>query len=749
MQSQSALPCLDWREVFHSAPCRILLLASDAPRFTILGGTDEYFRTAGVSREDAVGMALHERFPDNPSNDSRCGFNNLQQSLARVIETRKIDVMAVQRYDIPRSVELGGGWEQRYWSPVNKPILDQHGLALLILHRVEDVTSFVNNSQAEPHEDASVISEMRYEILNRSQELARANEQLRSANQHLERALVSAEEGRRTKESFLANISHEIRTPLNAVIGFAQLLERDCTVSSGTREHVELIHTAGEHLLGLLNDILDLAKMEADGMTLQRRPMDPRELLQEMCLMMSPRCLEKGLELHLKLSPQLPAAVLADPLRLRQMVLNLLSNAIKFTQRGSICLEAYSEPIPTSSDVHSSEQQLHRDLSDMSPSIRSASIEMAQFVVTISDTGPGINEEDLQKLFNRFEQGKTCRIGASGGTGLGLAISQQLAHLMRGGIEVTSKVGHGSRFRLRIQLPILDARALEHSSACLKERAVPLECVLLQEANQPILIVDDSALNRRLLLGMLRMLGFSNVLQASNGVEAVELTQSQRPRVVLMDLLMPVMDGFAATRRLREILQKGHELVVVAVSASIFDRDSVHHELSLFQAFLPKPIRMEALQRVLAVFGGFRFRKTSAAVAAAGIAADVSLPIKLRVLVADSNVLNGRLMVGILSRAGHTVDVCASTMEAVLQVRRQSYDVIILDHRLYSNDDSELSRTFLASVGTSRLICMLSDVPDETALDCYLSAGFSAVLPKPFHTDELLALVQGRLCSYA
>ncbi|WP_255763722.1 response regulator [Roseateles caseinilyticus] len=372
----------------------------------------------------------------------------------------------------------------------------------------------------------------------------------------------AAEAANRAKSQFLTGMSHELRTPLNAILGYAQLLTMEGGLSPRQARGLDTIHQSGQHLLSLINDILDLARIEAGRADLNPQPVKLFGLLQEVVELMRVKADEKHLSFVFDASQDLPEAVMADERRLRQVLLNLLSNAIKFTDAGAVTLRATAEP-------KGAEQLLLR--------------------LDIEDTGVGMRTEDVERIFKPFEQvGDTQR--RSGGTGLGLAITRALVHDMGGQVQVSSEPGRGSRFRVELPLPL--ARA---------EPAAPRQASgLLRYPGPPrrVLVVDDVAANRALLCDFLTNAGFE-VAQASDGSEMLEAARSFRPDLIVMDSVMPSVDGVEATRQLRRDAELA-SVPVIAVSASA----TAEHRAACLGAgvnvFLTKPVSLELLQTHIA-----------------------------------------------------------------------------------------------------------------------------------------------------
>ena len=386
-------------------------------------------------------------------------------------------------------------------------------------------------------------------------ELQTAEQRLTQQNCALQTAIQAADQANRAKSVFLANMSHEIRTPLNAVLGYAQLLHRDRRLPPSMQELVTPIEKAGNHLLHLINDILDLSKIEAGAMTLQIAEFDLAELLDDLSTMFMLRCQQKGIAWRCQRGA-VPGRVRADGGKLRQVLINLVGNAVKFTAQGEIVLE-----------VSSAEPDHYR------------------FEVT--DTGPGIAQAELVAVFEPFRQASEGI--KKGGTGLRLAISLRQVVLMGGNIEIASTLGEGTRLWFNLHLPMVTPVALAASAT---QAISPAHIRLLSDTPPRILIADDVEENRDVLLRMLTQLGAA-VVQARDGSEALAALQQQPYDLVLMDIRMPVMNGIEAVHRIHA--EFANPPICIAITASALTHEIEAILAEGFDALIVKPFRHDTL----------------------------------------------------------------------------------------------------------------------------------------------------------
>lgn len=395
----------------------------------------------------------------------------------------------------------------------------------------------------------------------------------------LEEAKEAADAANRAKSQFLANMSHELRTPLNAILGFAEIMNRDFSLTTEHQENLTIISRSGKHLLELINNILSLAKIESGKITLQEHSFDFYSLIDSVLAMVKLKAEQKGIELVVAIATDVPRYFKTDEVKLSQVLINLLNNGIKFTHQGKVTLRV-KVIYPASFIV---ERQT----------------EAVTLFFEVQDTGAGIAKEEISNLFQPFVQTHTGRKSKQG-TGLGLSISQKFIQLMGGEITVRSKVNQGTVFSFDLKAYLANAAEIENLQ--------PKQQIIGLAPNQPkyrILVVDDRLENRLLLIKLLTPLGFE-VQEASNGQEAVKLWQSYAPHLILMDLRMPVMDGYEAIKQIRNSLQ-GQATVIIALTASVFEEEQNLIISAGCNDFLHKPLKQDKLLEKIAQHLGVRY----------------------------------------------------------------------------------------------------------------------------------------------
>jgi two-component system CheB/CheR fusion protein len=432
-QMASEAARIHFQALFESAPGLYLVLEPED--FKIVAVSDAYLAASMTARAGIMGRSIFDAFPDDPDDPSADGVRNLRASFSRVKAERRADVMAVQRYPIRRPDALGGGFEERWWSPVNAPVFGPDGELGYIIYRVEDVTPFIRQVREQGREAEghlileSRAQQMEADVVLRAQELLRANHQLQQLTTRLEdrvqerdTLLAAAQVANNVKSGFMATLSHELRTPLNAILGYADLLDLEgpASIPAEARPYVDRIRLSARHLTHLIDDMLSFSRIEAGREFVDLHFVNVRALFDEVVAIAEPLCGQRKLAFRSHLDESAPAEFVSDPNKLRQVLINLVGNAIKFTERGQVQLVAR------------------------------VAAGMMEFEV--SDTGIGIAADDVRRLFEPFWQVDGSLKRVSGGTGLGLTIANRYVEMLDGTIDVTSEPGTGSSFLVRIPM---------------------------------------------------------------------------------------------------------------------------------------------------------------------------------------------------------------------------------------------------------------------------------------------------------
>jgi signal transduction histidine kinase/CheY-like chemotaxis protein len=524
----------DFRALFEAAPGLYLVLD---PELQIVAASDAYLEATMTRRDQIVGRGLFDVFPDNPDDPEATGVSNLSASLERVRRHQVADTMAVQKYDIQRPESEGGGFEERYWSPKNMPVLGEDGELSYIIHRVRDVTEFVRLTERGTEQEA--------EIYLRGQELQRLNKELEKANE--------------AKNEFLSRMSHELRTPLTAIMGFSELFAL-ADLDQKKREWAATIVRAGKHLLQLVDEVLDISRIEAGELPLSVEPVAITALLDDAIELVQPMADGRGITINQPEVSDRSGYVRADNQRLKQVLINLLSNAVKYNREGG----------------------------EVNISVEAAASDRMRIAVT--DTGPGIEAESMGKLFTPFE-----RLNAAAdvqGTGLGLALSRSLVEAMGGILDVESTPGEGSTFTVEL------ARGEPAAVAAIDGDQRELVAARLYDGERRLLYIEDTVANVRLVEEILEARPSVKVLPAGMGCLGLDLALDHRPDLILLDLHLPDVGGEQVLAWLRAD-ERTREIPVVILSADATERSRGPLLEDGASAYLTKPIGVRELLGVV------------------------------------------------------------------------------------------------------------------------------------------------------
>jgi len=697
---------LDFRRLFEAAPALFLVLT---PQLTIAAASDAYLRATMLEREVVLGRYMFAVFPDNPGSGGSSNEGTVRESLIRVLATKKPDTLAVLKYDIRRPESEGGGYEERYWSAVNSPVLGNDGQIEFIIHRVEDVTEYVRERKlggdAERRTEELQLRAERaeVEILLRGRELQETARALELSNTALVGAKTEADQANRAKSAFLASMSHEIRTPLNGVIGNIELLAQT-TLNDDQFALLDDADKAATALLALIGNILDFSKIEAGKLALEVSDINLVDIVEEAVDILQSRARQKNIFIVATFSADAPQLVRGDGTRLRQILLNLLGNAVKFTEEGG---------------VH------------ITQSITAWDGPLCEMKFEVHDSGPGFSLDTSRSLFKPFVQdGSSSRV--TEGTGLGLSISRSLVEALGGSIGCEGVPGEGATFWFTLPMLTLqraesvikpdltgkrvlilgpDSDTAVWPMRYFRERGAVIE-VSYDYAEALAELRDASKVSRRPDLAV--------VVPAFSEREGLRKLSGELRQYAVVPLLYDTETSWPALRR---ALRDGYSLIISPTpNVQRLDRNI---RLLLGQA--PARERLERTEATLTAYVANSFNGK-------------------RALVLEDRLVNQTVIQKQLKQLGVECDLAPNGVKGLEKVEEKHFDIILCDCSMPEMNGYDFTRALrrreAAAGGGHRtpVVALTANAFREDAEKCF-QAGMDDFISKPVTLDRLAAVL--------